>query len=70
MKQPRGHIEYGKDGCCPTEWNHVPDMTGSFEMDASIMQCKNKDAQARLSDHLVTDIAYKRNTAYSRSSLD
>jgi hypothetical protein len=45
-------------------------MTGSFEMDASIMQCKNKDAQARLSDHLVTDIAYKRNTAYSRSSLD
>jgi hypothetical protein len=39
-------------------------------MDASIMRCKNKDAQSKLADHLVTDVAYKRNTAYGRSSLD
>ena len=70
MKQPKGHIEYGKDGCCPHDWDHVPNMTGHFETDASIMKCKNKDAQSKLSDHLVTDVAYARNTAYNRSSLD
>ena len=70
MRQPKGYSEYGKEGCCPSEWNHTPDMTGSYEMDASIMRTKNKDAQAKLSDHLVTDVAYKRNTAYGYSSLD
>lgn len=70
MKQPKGYKEYGKEGCCPSDWNHVPDMTGYHEMDASIMHCKNKDAQAKLEDHLVTDVAYKRNSAYGRSSLD
>ena len=70
MKQPRGYTEYGKEGCCPTEWEHVPDLTGSFELDASIMRSKNKDAQARLSDHLTTDVAYKRSTSYGQTSLD
>ena len=70
MRQPKGHLEYGKAGCCPTEWNNTPDMTGYYETDGSIMRCKNKDARAKLSDHLVTDVAYARNSAYNRSSLD
>lgn len=70
MKQPKGFSEYGQGGCCPEEWNHVPDMTGDYIMDGSIMRCKNGDAKARLEDHLVTDVAYKRNSAYGRSSLD
>jgi len=70
MRQPKGYREYGKKGCCPTEWNHTPDMTGNFEMDASIMKCKNKDAQDKLTDHLVTDVAYRRNSAYGSSSID
>ena len=70
MRNPKGYTHYGKEGCCPTEWERTPDMTGSHEMDASIMHCKNKDAQSKLEDHLVTDVAYKRNSAYGRSSLD
>jgi hypothetical protein len=70
MKQPKGHIEYGHKGCCPTEWERVPDLTGSFEMDASIMRCKNKDAAERLENHLVGDVAYQKRTGYNGSSLD
>ena len=70
MKQPRGFKEYGKEGCCPTEWNTTPDMTGSHELDASIMHCKNKDAQAKLSDHIMRDVAYEKNNGYTRSSND
>ena len=70
MRQPKGTHEYGKKGCCPTDWENVPDITGNHEMDGSIMRCKNKDAQAKLSDYLVGDRAYAINTAYSRSSLD
>jgi hypothetical protein len=70
MRQPKGFIEYGKDGCCPDDWNHVPDMTGNFEMDGSIMRCRNKEAHAKLVDHLTTDTAYKINTAYGFSTLD
>ena len=70
MRQPKGFREYGVKGCCPTEWNHVPDMTGDPYTDASIMRTRNKDAAAKLTDHLVTDVAYARNSAYNRSSLD
>ena len=70
MRQPKGYLEYGRAGCCPTDWNHTPDMTGYYETDGSIMRCRNKDAQAKLGDHLVTDVAYDRNTAYHRSSRD
>jgi hypothetical protein len=70
MKQPKGFTEYGKEGCCPRDWNHVPDLTGSFEMDAAIMHCKNKDVQKKIADHLTTDVAYKRSTSYGQTSLD
>ena len=69
MKQPKGFVEYGKQGCCPDDWNNTPDMTGDHVMDASVKRCKNKDAQAKLTDHLVTDIAYKRNTSYGRGPI-
>ena len=70
MDKPEGFTKYGKQGCCPKDWNEIPDMTGYHEIDASIMHCKNTDAARKLVDHLVTDVAYKRNTAYSRSSID
>lgn len=38
--------------CAPKEWRHTQNMTGSYEMDASIAHCSNKDAQAKLQDHL------------------
>lgn len=71
MRQPKGYTEYGEEGCCPAEWNHVPNMTGNHEMDGSIMRCKNKDAQARLVDHIAGGGgAYGINTAYTSSTID
>lgn len=70
MRQPKGFSEYGKEGCCPSEWNNVPDMTGCHIMDGSIKRCKNGDAMARLESHLTTDVAYKRNSPYSHTSGD
>ena len=52
MRQPKGTTEYGKEGCCPHEFDHVPAMTGCPETDLSIMRCKNPDASARLANHL------------------
>jgi hypothetical protein len=62
--------KYGQEGCCPSEWDDVPNMTGCPYMDGSIHHSKNTDAHARLTDHLVSDVAYTKNTAYNRSSLD
>ena len=65
-----GYRNYGKEGCCPKEWDNVTDVTGNYEMDGSIMRCKNSDAHSRLSDHIATDVAYKINTAYGFSPVD
>jgi hypothetical protein len=70
MRQPKGFIEYGKEGCCPDDWNHVPNITGNFEMDASIMKSKNKDAHARLADHIASDTGYRINSGYTRKTID
>lgn len=70
MRQPKGHTEYGKEGCCPGEWDHTPNITGSYEMDGAIQRCRNRDAQAKLTDHIVRDVAYEKNTAYGHSSID
>jgi hypothetical protein len=69
MRQPKGFQEYGKEGCCPHEFDHVPNITGNFETDASIMRSKNKDAQARLKDHISGDV-YEINTAYHHTTQD
>lgn len=70
MKQPKGMTEYGQGACCPDEFNHVPNISGNHEMDLGIMHCKNKDAQAKLSDHIMRDVAYEKNNGYTRSSND
>jgi hypothetical protein len=44
-------------------------MTGDHIMDGSIKRCCNKDAQDRLHHHLVTDVAYRRKTAYNSGGL-
>ena len=70
MKQPRGKQEYGKNGCCPTDWERVPNMTGDHILDGSIMRCRNKDAHARLEDHLAGGVAYQIRTGYNSSTID
>jgi hypothetical protein len=71
MRQPKGVVEYGKEGCCPDEWNHVPNMTGSFELDGAIMKCKNGDAQRKLCDCIASGgSAYKIGNGYAQSAID
>jgi hypothetical protein len=62
--------KYSNHGCCPKDWRQVSDLTGSYELDAVIQRAHNRDMVAKLEDHLVTDVAYQKRTAYNSSSLD
>lgn len=67
MRKPKG---YKNHECCPADWRTTSDITGSFELDASILRTKNVDMKDRLADHLTGDQAYQKRTAYNHSSLD
>ena len=56
---------HGNHECCPKDWRCVSDMTGSYELDGMIARTPNKDMAGRLQDHLVSDVAYQRRTAYN-----
>lgn len=69
MRQPRRYQEYGKDSCCPSEWDHTPNMTGNFEFDGSIQRCRNGDMHGKLEDHIADGHMmgmYGHRTAYGR----
>lgn len=52
--------------CCPQEWRRVPNLTGSFELDAVIARNNNPDLRSRLEFYLDhTDNAYGPITGYS-----
>ena len=73
MRQPKDFREYGREGCCPGEWDHTPVMTGHYEMDGAIQRCHNPDMRGRLSDHLAGsagDNAYPVNSGYRRGGTD
>ncbi len=48
MRYPRGVPSHGKLGCCPDDWDGVPNITGSYELDAVIKKSHNRDVPARL----------------------
>jgi hypothetical protein len=48
MRYPRGVPSHGRLGCCPDEWNGVPEITGSYELDGVIKKSRNRDLPARL----------------------
>ena len=50
---------------CPKEWRTTPNISGSHELDASIMRSKNKDLPDRLKMFVENDVAYGPLTAYS-----
>lgn len=71
MKQPRGIQEYGQGACCPDEYNHVPNITGSHELDSSIMRNNNKDMHQRLEDHIaIHNRAYAIGNGYTQRRID
>lgn len=48
----------------PREWRRTPDVTGSFELDASIERCTNKDLPKRMQFYVERDNAYGPKTGY------
>ena len=66
MRKPK---RYGNHECCPEEWRGISDLTGSYEMDGLVARTTNRDAIARLEDHLVSDVAYELSNGYRRSSI-
>ena len=62
--------KYENHKCCPEEWRRVSDLTGNFELDGMIQRTPNRDMARKLEDHLITDVAYQKRTAYNGSSLD
>lgn len=64
MRTPKGtHLH----DCCPPEWKRVPDITGSYELDAVIKRNPNGDIPHRLSMYCkgIDDVAYGPITAYN-----
>jgi hypothetical protein len=52
--------------CAPKEWQHTPNLTGSYELDAVIHHNGNKDIPARLEMYLdCADNGYRPRTGYS-----
>ena len=61
----------GKDGtphtdheCAPAEWRNTPDMTGSYELDATIQRSANTDLPKRLRLYMENETAYGARTGY------
>lgn len=48
----------GNHELAPDAWHKVPNVTGDFDLDASIMHATNKDMKAKLAMHLVVGPAY------------
>ncbi len=61
MRQPRG---YRNHTAAPEIWRRTPNITGDYEMDASIVHCKNKSVPGKLQSHLLNDSPYGPRTAY------
>jgi len=50
--------------CCPAEWRKVPNITGSFELDAVIYHNPNKDLPSRIAMFVEKDTIYGARTGY------
>jgi hypothetical protein len=61
MDKPEGSHNHE---CCPKDWRNTPDMTGSHELDAVIINCKNPDMAKRLKLFMENESAYGARTGY------
>lgn len=65
MRTPKG-THYHQ--FAPEMWRKTPNITGDYEMDASIVHCKNKAVPAKLSMYTLEHNAYRSQTAYNAYS--
>ena len=49
MRRPRGVSTHK---CAPDAWRRVPNMTGDYDLDATILHRSNKDMAAKIQSHL------------------
>jgi len=65
MEDHLKEISHGEchKGHCPHEYDSIPNITGSHELDIIIAKSKNKDMLARLSLYIVGD-------TYNSSKMD
>jgi len=66
MKYPKGTPMHS---VCPAEFRHVPNITGSFELDCAIQKNPNKDMASRLAMYagdarISGSLSYGPRTAY------
>ena len=64
MRYPKGIPSHGRLGCCPSEWDRVPSITGLHELDAVIKASKNANVPARLQLYCGRVNSYGPLTAY------
>lgn len=50
--------------CAPDHWHTTPNMTGDYDMDATIMHSKNSDMPHKLKQYLAPKPAYRPRTGY------
>lgn len=62
MRNPKGVRHHTTS---PEAWRNVPNWTGDYDFDASILHCKNKDAQRKLWNHLSGGSVYEIKNAYN-----
>jgi len=67
----RGMGHRGNHRVAPKGWHDVPNVTGDYDLDATIQHRGNSDLPARLAQHVKRD-AYAQRTAYNgyRAQLD
>lgn len=52
MKRPKHCTDHS---CAPKSWRHTPNITGDYDMDASIMHSNSKALPSKLETHVISD---------------
>ena len=61
MRKPKG---YRNHTMAPKAWRRTANLTGDYEMDASILHSKNKSVPDKLKTHLLSQEPYGARTGY------
>lgn len=62
MRKPKG---FRNHTAAPRDWRHTANLTGDYEMDASIASCRNKSVPGKLKTHLLSEEPYGPRSNYS-----
>jgi len=63
IEHPDGYHRF-----CPKIWRKVPNITGSYELDGSLMGNRNPDLPGKMQTHLSRENSYGYRTGYDAYS--